>query len=68
MMVSVTLLVEIKTSKHAINFTEVSVSIPTMINVAEGDRAVLVCSTLSAIEDTERDFTVMLVSRDVTGI
>ena len=46
--------------------TEVTVSIPATLSVAEGDGVVSVCVTLEsgAIESTEQDFTVMLTTTD----
>ncbi len=44
------------------------VSVPAMLRVGEGDGMVRVCATLSAVEDTERNFTVALATTDGTGI
>ncbi len=38
------------------------------MNVGEGDGTVQVCATLSALEDTERDFTITLSTSDGSGI
>jgi hypothetical protein len=46
----------------------VTVSVPAMMSVGEGDVMVEVCATLSAVNDTERDFTVTLATGDGTGI
>ena len=47
---------------------DVSVSVPAMVSVGEGDGMVQVCATLSAVEDTERDFTITLATSDGTGM
>ncbi len=47
---------------------DVMVSVPAMLSVNEGDGMVQVCATLSAIEATERNFTITLDTRDGTGI
>ncbi len=47
--------------------TDVTVSVPAMLNVSEGGGLVQVCVTLSAVEDTERNFTVSLATSDGTG-
>ena len=44
-----------------------SVSVPAMVSVDEGDGMVQVCAALSAVEDTERDFSVTLATSDGTG-
>ncbi len=49
-------------------FVDVTVSVPAMLSVGEGDELVQVCATLSVMEDTERDFTVTLATSDGTGI
>ena len=38
-----------------------------MVSVGEGDGIVQVCATLSAVEATERDFTITLATSDGTG-
>ena len=48
-------------------FVDVSVSVPAMVSVGEGDGMVQVCATLSTVEDTERDFTITLATSDGTG-
>ena len=48
---------------------DVAVSLPGgMLIVGEGDGIVPVCTTLSAMGNTERDFTVMFSTTDITGI
>ncbi len=47
--------------------TDVAVSVPAMLSVGEGDGIVQVCATLSAMEDTERNFTITLATSDGTG-
>ena len=42
-------------------------SIPSMVSVGEEDGMVQVCATLSAVEDTERDFAITLATNDGTG-
>ena len=44
-----------------------AVSVPTMLSVGEGNGTVQVCILLSAMEDTERDFLVMLAASNGTG-
>ncbi len=44
-----------------------TVSVPAMLSVGEGDVMVQVCATLSAAEDTERHFTITLTTSDNTG-
>ena len=46
-----------------------TVSIPAMISVNEGDGTVQVCATLSAVEDIERSFNISLImhTTDNTG-
>ncbi len=44
-----------------------TVSVPAMLSVGEGDGMVQVCGTLSAIEDTERNFTITLATSNGTG-
>jgi hypothetical protein len=39
-----------------------------MMSVSEEDGMVLVCATLSAVNDTERDFTITLTTDNDTGI
>ena len=48
-------------------FLDVNVSVPAMLSVGEGDGVVQVCATLSAAEETEKNFTVTLVTSDGTG-
>ena len=50
-------------------FAAVTVSVRTMLSVAEGDGTVSVCVTLvsGAVESTQRDFTVELTTTDNTG-
>ena len=50
-----------------IHSTDVSVSLPAMVNVGEGEGMVEVCATLSAMEDTERNFMIILTAVDDTG-
>ena len=46
-----------------------TVSIPSMVSVDEEDGMVQVCATLSALDDTERDFSITLATEDDdTGI
>ena len=42
-------------------------SIPMSLEVGEGDGLVQVCATLSAVEATERNFMVTLMTTDGTG-
>ena len=44
-----------------------TVSIPDTESVGEEDGMVQVCATLSAVEDTERTFTITLATSDGTG-
>ena len=44
-----------------------TVSIPVSVGVGEGDGLVQVCAMLSAMEVTERNFTVTLITSDGTG-
>ena len=44
-----------------------TVSIPAVVSVGEEDGMVQVCATMSAVEDTERDFTITLATSDGTG-
>ncbi len=44
-----------------------TVSVPAMLSVGERDGIVQVCATLSAVEDTERDFIIALATSDGTG-
>ena len=46
---------------------DVTVSVPAMLSVGEGDGMVQVCATLSAVEETERNFTITLTNSDDTG-
>ena len=46
----------------------VTVSVPAMLRIDEGDGQVEVCATLSAAEDTERAFNITLLTSDDTGI
>ena len=46
---------------------DVSVSLPAMISVGESGGMMEVCATLSAMEDTQRNFTILLVAEDDTG-
>ena len=47
--------------------TDVTVSVPAMVSVGEADGMVTVCATLTAMEATERDFTITLATEDGTG-
>ena len=47
---------------------DVTVSLPAMLRVNEGDGMVRVCVALSAMEDTERNFTIAIATNDGTGI
>ncbi len=47
--------------------TDVTVSVPAMLNIGEGGGMVQVCVTLSAVEDTERNFAISLATSDGTG-
>ena len=47
---------------------DVTVFVPAMVLSGEGDGTVRVCATLSALEDTQRDFNITLTTRDGTGI
>ena len=51
----------------AMHSTDVSVSLPATIIVGEGEGMVEVCATLSAMEDTERNFMITLTTDDDTG-
>ena len=44
-----------------------SVSVPAMVSAGEEDGMVQVCATLSAVEDTEKNFTIFLSTSDGTG-
>ncbi len=46
---------------------DVTVSIPAMLGVGEGDGMVQVCAALSAAVATERSFTITLATSDDTG-
>jgi hypothetical protein len=50
-----------------ITFTVVTVSVPATMSVGEGDGMVQVCATLSAVNDTEREFSITLATGDGTG-
>ena len=43
------------------------VSIPDVVSVGEEDGMVQVCATLSAVNDTERNFAITLATSDDTG-
>ena len=45
-----------------------TVSLPTVISIGEGEGMVEVCTSLSATEDTERNFDITLATKDDTGI
>ena len=45
----------------------VTVSLPTMVSVSEDDEAVSVCASLTAVENTQRDFTVTVTTSDGSG-
>jgi hypothetical protein len=45
----------------------VTVSVPAMMSVSEGDGMVQVCATLSAMNDTEREFSITLATGDGSG-
>ena len=47
--------------------TAVTVSIPATESVGEEDGMVEVCATLSAMEKTERDFTITLATSNDSG-
>jgi hypothetical protein len=47
--------------------TVVTVSVPAMMSVGEGDGMVQVCATLSAVNDTEREFSITFATGDGTG-
>ena len=47
--------------------TDVGVSIPISMEIGEGDGLVQVCATLSAIEATERNLSVRLMTINGTG-
>ncbi len=48
--------------------SDVTVSVPAMLSVGEGDEMVQVCATLFVTEDTERDVTIKLATIDGIGI
>ncbi len=50
-----------------LNFVDVTVSVPAMLSIMEGDSFVEVCVTQTAIVDTERAVTVVLSTSDGTG-
>ena len=52
---------------HMLVGPDVSVSVPTRISVGEGDGSVQVCATMSAVEETERDFNITFSTGDSTG-
>ena len=56
-----------KPFQHSVTYVDVTVSVPTMVSVGEGDGTVQVCATLTAIEDTERNFTIMLATSSLEG-
>ena len=47
---------------------DVSVSVPTMLSVGEGEGMVVICVLLSAPSDTERNFSVTLTTNSDTGM
>ena len=48
-------------------YADVLVSIPSSKKISEGDGIVQVCATLTALENTERNFTVTLTTSNDTG-
>ena len=48
-------------------YVDVTLSVPVMTYVDEGDGLVQICATLSAIESIERNFTVALATTSGTG-
>ena len=48
--------------------SDVTVSIPTSVEVGEGDGMVQVCATLSAVVNIQRNISIMLITTDETGI
>lgn len=52
---------------HSNFFTDVTVSVPSKLNVSEGDGSVQICVTLVALESTERDFSITVATSDDTG-
>ena len=46
---------------------DVTVSVPSFLTIGEEDGIAHVCSTLSTLEDTERDVIVILATNDGTG-
>ena len=52
-----------------VSFLDITVFIPAVVSVGEEDGMVQVCATLSALNDTERDFTITLAATggDDTG-
>ena len=47
---------------------DVTVSVPAILSVDEGGGMVQVCATLSAMNDTRRNFSITLATSDGTGI
>ena len=50
-----------------LNFADLSVSLPAMVSVNEGVGQVQICATAQPLQETERNFSIMLSSRDNTG-
>ena len=46
---------------------DVTVSVPAIVSVGEEDGMVQVCAYLSAMEETQRDFTIILATSNSAG-
>lgn len=66
MIVSAEMLV--KTRLQLLSNVDVTVFVPSMIAVGEANGSVQVCTTLLAMEDTGRDFTITLTTYNGTSI
>ena len=49
-------------------YSDVTVMVPAMVSVDEGDGMVQVCAELNAVEVTQREFSVTLATSDDSGI
>ena len=47
---------------------DITVSVPSMVRVNEGDGTVQICAMLSSIEDTQRNFSINMATREISGI
>ena len=53
--------------RESVFHVDVIVSIPVMVRVNEEDEMVQVCAVLTSVENTERNFTITLATKDATG-